>query len=46
MKTPITYYGGKQKWHQICIESAVTVNNKGAKPNKRKVEVLTANYKI
>lgn len=39
-------FRAKYRWHQKTIESAVSVNNKGSKPNKRKIEVLTANYPI
>ncbi len=39
-------FKNKYRWYQKTIESAVSVNNKGSKPNKTKTEVLTANYRI
>ena len=36
----------KHGWSTRKIESGVSINNKGNKPNKRKTEVLTANYKL
>ena len=33
-------------WHQVGIEQGVSVGNNSKKPQKRKVEMLTANYAI
>lgn len=39
-------YTKKNKWFTKRFEQIVTVNNKGDKPNKKKIEVLTTNYPI
>jgi DNA adenine methylase len=39
-------YVKENGWHQWSLESGVTVNQKGAGYQKRKIEVLTANYPI
>lgn len=39
-------YSREYGWHTWSLESGVTVNNKGGGYQKRKVEVLTANYQI
>ena len=43
----LTKYAKQHGWCQWSVESGVTVNNKGrAGYQKRKVEMLTANYEL
>jgi len=39
-------YVRAKKWRQWSLETGVSVNNKGGGYQKRKIEVLTANYEI
>jgi len=42
----LSRYTKANKWYTWSVEKGVTVNNKGGGYQKRKVEVLTANYPI
>lgn len=42
----LTEYVKKHGWYQIEIEQKVSVGSNSPKPQKRKIEVLTANYPI
>lgn len=40
----LSKYSKEFGWHTVTFEQSVSVNAKGAKPRKSKVEVLTSNY--
>jgi DNA adenine methylase len=42
----LTKYAKEHGWHQWSFETGVSVNNKNGGYQKRKIEVLTANYPI